>query len=309
MTTKALSRAELRSALVDRKPDDHKGVFGHVLVVGGSRGMLGAPVMAARAALRSGAGLVTLAVPASLQPFAATCAPEALTLALPETSSGALRADAVSRLKKAHAERRFTVLALGPGLSRQPDAEKVVIGALSSLPIPAVIDADGLNALALAATDGGSVKDLLRKRGAPSVFTPHPGEMARCLKISRREVGEDREGSAQRLAREWGGVAMLKGHRTVISSGARTVLNATGGPGLAKGGSGDVLTGVIAALWAQLIASGRAGGDHAFAAAVLGAHLHGLAGELAEKSKTAWSVIASDVIEALPDAFRTLAHP
>ena len=305
MTTKTLSRAELRSFLVDRKPDDHKGVFGHVLVVGGSRGMLGAPVMAARAALRSGAGLVTVALPASLQPFAAALAPEALTLALPETSAGALRADAVSRLKKAHAERKFTTLALGPGLSRLPDADKVVVGALSSLPVPAVIDADALNALA--AQDGSAVRELLRKRGAPSVFTPHPGEMGRCLGIPTREVNADREGCAQRLSREWGGVALLKGHRTVVSSGARTVLNATGGPGLAKGGSGDVLTGVIASLWAQLLASGRASGDAAFNAAALGAHTHGLAGAAAEKAKTAWSMLAGDVIEHLPDAFRHLA--
>jgi NAD(P)H-hydrate epimerase len=303
--SKHLSRAELRAALVDRKPDDHKGVFGHVLVVGGSRGMLGAPVLAARAALRSGAGLVTLAVPASLQPFAATLAPEALTLALPETSSGALRADAVARLRKAHADKRFTTLALGPGLSRQPDADKVVVGALSSLAIPAVVDADALNALA--SVDGSAVRELLRKRGAPCILTPHPGEMARCLQITRQAVKDDREGCAQRLARDWGGVALLKGHKTVISSGARTALNATGGPGLAKGGSGDVLTGLIASLWAQLLASGRATGDHAFAAAALGAHLHGLAGDAAEKQKTAWGVLASDVVEALPDAFRALA--
>jgi NAD(P)H-hydrate epimerase len=303
--TKSVSRAELRSALVDRKPEDHKGVFGHVLVVGGSRGMLGAPLLAARAALRSGAGLVTLAVPASIQPFAATLAPEAMTLALPESSSGALRSDAVARLRAAHRERHFTTLALGPGLSRQPDAEKLTVLVLSAIAIPTVIDADALNALA--AQDSAGVRELLRKRGAPCIFTPHPGEMARCLGITNREVQDHREDSAQRLARDWGGVALLKGHKTVISSGSRTVLNATGGPGLAKGGSGDVLTGVIAALWAQLLASGRATGDAAFAAAALGAHLHGLAGESAEKAKTAWSVLASDVVEHLPDAFRALS--
>lgn len=302
---KTLSRAELRAALVDREPDDHKGTFGHVLVVGGSRGMLGAPVLAARAALRSGAGLVTLAVPASLQPFAAAMAPEALTLGLPETSSGAIRADAVSRLKAARKERRYTVLALGPGLSRSPDAEKLTLGILSSIPIPAVVDADALNALA--AQEGAGVRALLKTRGAACVFTPHPAEMGRCLRLTTKEVQGDREGSAQRLVRDWGSVAVLKGRKSVIASSQRLALNATGGAGLAKGGSGDVLTGLIAGLWAQRLASGRGEGDAAFLAAALGAHLHGLAGEAAEKAKTTWGVLASDVVEALPEAFRSLA--
>ena len=303
---KALSRAELRAALVARRPDDHKGTFGHVLVVGGSRGMLGAPVLAARAALRSGAGLVTLAVPASLQPFVAALAPEALTLGLPESPSGALRADAVAPLKAAHKGRGFTTLALGPGLSRQPEAEKLTVAALASLPIPAVVDADALNALA--AQERSGARELLRDRGLPCVFTPHPGEMGRCLGLSTREVQADREGCARRLAQDWGGVSVLKGRRTVIASVQRAVLNSTGGPGLAKGGTGDVLTGLIAGLWAQLLAGGRFSGDAAFAAAALGAHLHGLAGDAAEKAKTPWAMTAGDVVEALPQAFRALAR-
>jgi hydroxyethylthiazole kinase-like uncharacterized protein yjeF len=302
---KPLSKAELRSALIEREPDDHKGVFGHVLIVGGCRGMLGAPVLAARAALRSGAGLVTLAVPLSLQNAAASMAPEALTLGLPETSSGAIRADAVSKLRAARKERRYTVLALGPGLSRSPDAEKLTLGLLSSMAIPAVVDADALNALA--AQEGAGVRALLKTRGAACVFTPHPAEMGRCLRLTTKEVQGDREGCAQKLVRDWGGVAVLKGRRSVIASGARGALNGTGGPGLAKGGSGDVLTGLIAALWAQRLASGRGEGDAAFLAAALGSHLHGLAGEAAEKAKTAWAVTASDVIEALPQAFLDLA--
>lgn len=305
MSLKPLSRAELRRALVPRRPDDHKGVFGHVLVVGGSRGMLGAPLLATRAALRSGAGLVTLALPASLQDRAAVAVPEALTLGLPESPAGALRVEAVAKLKAALKEKRFTALALGPGLSRQPEAFKFVIGALGSLPLPAVVDADALNALAAQESDG--VRALLRGRGAPCVFTPHPAEMARCLGLSTREVQADRQGCAERLARQWGGAALLKGHRTIISSGARSVINTTGTPGLAKGGSGDVLTGLTAGLWAQLLASGRGEGDLAFKAAALGAHLHGLAGEAAEREKTAYAVTASDVVEALPDAFGQLA--
>lgn len=302
---KPLSRAELRQALVARKPDDHKGVFGHVLVVGGSRGMTGAPILAARAALRSGAGLVTLALPASLQPFAAAAVPEALTLGLPESPAGSLRAEAVAKLKTALKEKRFTTMALGPGLSRQPEAFKFVIGVLGSLPVPAVVDADALNALA--SQDGDGVRALLRGRGAPCVFTPHPGEMGRCLGLSTREVQADRPGCAEKLARQWGGVALLKGQRTIVSSGARSVVNTTGTPGLAKGGSGDVLTGLIGGLWAQAIASGRVEGDLALKSAALGAHLHGLAGEAAEREKTAFAMVAGDVVEALPAAFAQLS--
>ena len=301
---KALSKGELREGLVERKSGDHKGVFGHVLVVGGSRGMTGAPILAARAALRSGAGLVTLALPASLQEAAAAVVPEALTLGLPDSAAGTLRLDAVARLKTESRERRYTVMALGPGLSRQPEAMKFVIGALSSLPIPAVVDADALNALST--QDNAGVRELLRRRRAPCVFTPHPAEMARCLKIPRAEVLADRQAAAERLAREWGGVALLKGHKTLVCSGARVAVNATGGPGLAKGGTGDVLTGLIAGLWAQLLASGRTGGDTAFMAAALGAHLHGLAGDIAEKGKTPYAMTASDVIDALPWAFKQL---
>jgi NAD(P)H-hydrate epimerase len=210
----------------------------------------------------------------------------------------------VAKLKAALKEKRFTTLALGPGLSRQPEAVKFVIGALSSLPLPAVVDADALNALAGQDADG--VRALLRGRGAPCVFTPHPAEMGRCLGLSTREVQADRDGCAARLAREWAGVALLKGQRTVVSSGARSIVNQTGTPGLAKGGSGDVLTGLIAGLWAQMLASGRVDGDLPFKSAALGAHLHGLAGEAAEREKTAFAMTAGDVIESLPAAFAQL---
>lgn len=301
---KPLSRAELRAALVDRRSEDHKGVFGHLLIVGGSRGMMGAPILAARAALRSGVGLVTLALPAGLQNQAAAAVPEALTLGLAETPSGVLRAEGVARLKTALKERGYTALAIGPGLSQQAEAAKFVIGALCSLPVPAVIDADALNALA--AQEPAGVRELLRRRRAPCVLTPHPGEMARCLKVTRDQVRQKRDGCAQRLAREWGAVTLLKGHRTVVASEARIVVNLTGGPGLSKGGTGDVLTGLIAGLWAQMLASRRVDGDSAFMAAALGAHLHGLAGDLAEREKTAFAMTAGDVIAALPAAFAQL---
>lgn len=301
---KNLSKDQVRSGLVDRRVDDHKGVFGHLLIVAGSRGMSGAAVLAARAALRSGAGLVTLAGPSSVQFLVAAQVPEAMTLGLPESTAGTVRPEAVGKLKAALKDKRFDALALGPGLSTHPDTERFVLLALSSLDLPAVVDADALNVLASEEPQG--VRELLRKRSQPCVFTPHPGEMARCLGIERREVKADRARAAERLAREWGGVAVLKGHGTVVSGGARTMLNPTGGSGLAKGGSGDVLTGLIGGLWAQAIASGRVSGDVAFWCAALGVWLHGKAGEAAEKSKTAWACTASDVIDHLPDAFRAL---
>jgi NAD(P)H-hydrate epimerase len=301
---KALTKSELKACLVPRRADDHKGSFGHVLVVAGSRGMAGASILAARGALRSGAGLVTLAVPTSIQVTVAGHVPEAMTVALPENSSGTVRPEAVERLQQAQKDKDYNVLAIGPGLSLHSDTARFVLLALSHLPLPAVIDADALNVLALQEVTGS--RQLLRSRAQGCVFTPHPGEMARCLRVTTEEVMKDREAAAEKLCAEWNGVAVLKGHATVIASGERRALNATGGPGLAKGGTGDVLCGLIAGLWAQLLASGRASGDLAFKAAALGAWLHGTAGDLAQKAKTPWAMTASDVVEHLPAAFAKL---
>ncbi|MCX5795475.1 MAG: NAD(P)H-hydrate dehydratase [Elusimicrobia bacterium] len=302
---KALSKSELREALVRREPADHKGVFGHVLLVAGSRNMSGAAVLAARAALRSGAGLVTAAVPTGIQSLVAAQAPEALTIGLPENATGCLRPEGVSRLRGAHRESEYSVLAIGPGLSQNSDTAKFVLLALSALPLPAVVDADALNILA--AQEASGVRQLMKGRKLPCIFTPHPGEMARCLGSDAKRVKEDRMACAERLAREWNGVALLKGRGTLISSGSRTAVNPTGCPGLAKGGTGDVLTGLIAGLWGQMLASGRGRGDLAFWAAALGAWLHGRAGELAEAEKTGYAMTAQDVLSHLPAAFKELS--
>ncbi len=302
---KSLTRKELKAALVARKPDDHKGAFGHVLILAGSRGMAGAAVLCGRAALRSGAGLVTIGVPAGIQAVVAGQVPEAMTLGLAE-SGGALSPEAVGTLSAAGAARRYTVMALGPGLSTQGGAPQFVVHALSALSLPAVVDADAVNVLAL--QDPVSVRQMLAARGpGRTIFTPHAGEMARALRIERAAVDADRPAAAERLAKEWSAVAVLKGHRTLISDGSRTVVNATGDASLAKGGSGDILTGLVAGLWAQMLASGRVPDDQGFRAAALAAHLHGLAGQLAGKEMTAWAVTASDVVERLPKAFSRLA--
>ena len=304
MTIKALTKAELREGLVERAPEDHKGVYGHALIVAGSRGMPGAAILTARAVLCSGAGLVTVAAPVSVAPIIAGAVPSAMTLPLPENTSGALRSDGVERLKTYVKDRRITAFAMGPGLTTHADTARFVLHALSGLPAPAVVDADALNILAGQESDG--VSQMLKERKHPCVFTPHPGEMSRLLKLKTPEVEAHRAKAVERLAKEWGGVALLKGHRTLITSGLRTVVNATGGPALAKGGSGDVLTGLLLGLWTQALASGRVEGDQAFKCAALAAWLHGTAGDLAERELTAWGANSTDLVDFLPKAFKSL---
>jgi NAD(P)H-hydrate epimerase len=304
VSVKALGRAELREGLVAREPGDHKGVFGHVLVVAGSRGMAGAAILAARGALRSGAGLVTVAVPAGIAGTVAGAVPSAMTLALPENSAGVFRPEGVDRLKEYAKERSVTTMAIGPGMTTHPDAARFVLLALSGVPAAAVVDADALNTLAQQEADG--IEQMLRARKQPCVFTPHPAEAGRLLGMKKSEVTAQRERCAEKLARGLGGVVLLKGRKTLISSGARTVSNPTGGPGLAKGGTGDVLTGLIAGLWSQMIASARVSGDLSFKAAALGAWLHGAAGDAAEDELTPWAVTSDDLAAYLPHAFKAL---
>ena len=314
---KTFSMKLLRRWLPPRPEDSHKGDFGHVLVVAGSRGMTGAAVLAARGALRAGCGLVTVALPESQQPIVAGQLVEAMTLPLPETSSGVLRGDAVGRLQVSHQSRGYSVLAVGPGLGTSAETSKALVGILGSLAIPAVIDADAINILALQTL--GAVRTLLERRRCPHVFTPHPGELARLLRLKVEEVRSDRETAAKVLAGELGGVCLLKGRHTVVTDGARVWLNPTGNAGLAKGGTGDALTGIIAGLWAQRLKSradvARAPGDPigaasaadtGFEAAALGAFLHGYAADKAVRRTTTRALLASDVIEALPDALRKL---
>jgi len=304
VSVKPLGKAELRESVVAREPEDHKGIFGHVLIAAGSRGMAGAAILAARAALRSGAGLVTVATPAGVAGVVAGAVPSAMTLALPENAAGAFRPEGVDRLKEYAKERRVSAMAIGPGMTTHADAARFVLLALSGVSAAAVVDADALNNLAQQELDG--VVQMLRARKQPCVFTPHPAEAARLLGMKKTEVETHRLKCVEKLARSLGGVALLKGSKTLISSGARTVVNGTGGPGLAKAGSGDVLTGLIAGLWAQMLASGRVSGDLPFKAAALGAWLHGAAGEAAEKELTPWAMSSSDLPDYLPHAFKAL---
>jgi ADP-dependent NAD(P)H-hydrate dehydratase len=272
--------------LPPRAPDSNKGDFGKVGVVAGSREMAGAAVLCGSAALRGGAGLVRVAVPQEVHPTVAAGNPCYLTLSLPQDSEGRLSEHALAGVLSL--ARSSTVLAAGPGLGRSPGLSALLAGLLTQVEIPLVLDADGLNAFA-------EHPERLRRHRAPLVVTPHPGEFGRLVNLDARAVQAQREDLAVRFAAATGAVLLLKGHRTLVTDGKRLYRNETGNPGMATAGSGDVLTGLIAALLGQ--------GLEPFAAAQLGAYLHGLAGDLARDDLGEPSLIASDLVDYLPRAF------
>lgn len=278
--------------LPPRRPDAHKGDFGQALLIGGSRGMAGAIALAGMACLRSGAGLVKLAVPECVLDTVAGFEPSYLTVPLACDRAGRIKLRGQSRI--AEFADVSTCVACGPGLGRSKKLTLLVRSLFQSLPWPMVFDADALNALA--ETDNG-----LAGAAAPRILTPHPGEFVRLVNTpdGAKSAREEQIVQAQRLAAEYGVIVLLKGHRTIVTDGERTAENTTGNPGMATGGTGDVLTGIITALVCQ--------GLSPFDAAVLGAHVHGLAGDLAAAELGQVSLIASDLLTYLPKAFQSLA--
>jgi ADP-dependent NAD(P)H-hydrate dehydratase len=272
--------------LAPRLPDSHKGDFGRALLIGGSRGLAGAIALSGMATLRSGAGLVKLATPASCQPTVASFEPSAMTIALAEDAEGRIATTARTTLAAAAAE--ATAVACGPGLGRSGELVELVGWLYQTLTQPAVFDADALYALA-------QQKDLLSKPGGPRILTPHPVEFARLIGRDRIELHE-REILGKEFAHRTGVVLVLKGHHTVISDGAQLDINQTGNPGMATGGTGDVLTGIITALVCQKLSS--------YDAARLGVHVHGLAGDLAAADLGQVAMIASDLVRYLPRAWQ-----
>ena len=293
VTTWRLEAADVRRHFPAREADAHKGRFGHLLIVAGSLGKTGAAVLAARAALRSGVGLCTVATPASQQPIVAAQAPEYMTEALPETAAGSLALAGRERiLELAH---RMDAVALGPGLSLQPETQELARLLVAEVERPLVADADALSALA------GHL-DLLRRALGPRALTPHPGEMARMLGGSVDSVQGDRLEVARSFGREHRVALALKGAGTAIGGpDGRVVVNPTGNPGMAKGGSGDVLTGIVGALLAR--------GLDPVAALEAGCYLHGLAGDLTAAERGEIAMIAGDIVEKLPAALQVLADP
>lgn len=282
-----LTPCEAAAALPERDPAGHKGTFGRVAVVAGSVGYTGAATLASMSALRSGAGLVTACVPTSLNDIVEMKATEVITRPLPETGARSLGPSAIPELREFIAG--VDAVAIGPGLSMYHETVEMVRSLVGSLTTPAVIDADGLNAL---------TPDLIGARSgeAALVLTPHPGEMARLVGCTVEEVQADREELACTLAEQARATVVLKGAATVVATIAGDVMiNATGNDGMASAGSGDVLTGVIAAL----LARGMSGPD----AGAIGAFIHGLAGDLAAAAIGTTGMVAGDIMEFLPLAF------
>ncbi len=273
----------------------NKGNFGHVLILGGSTGKAGAAAMAGMAALRTGAGLSTVATAKSVLATVASFHPELMTEPLDETDAGT-----ISRISGGAQQGRMdtlvqrkAVLAVGPGISRHPETTEFVRGVVKKYKLPIVLDADGLNAF-----EGYSAQ--FRSVAGTLVITPHPGEMARLTGSTIPAIEHDRLNLARSFAREHELIVVLKGHRTLIALPAGTIwVNTTGNPGMATGGTGDILTGMIAGMIAQHP-------DSIAEAVIAAVHLHGLAGDVACESRGEHSLVATDLLEALPEAFRRM---
>jgi hydroxyethylthiazole kinase-like uncharacterized protein yjeF len=290
--TMLMTPAFVRTSLPARRPSSHKGTFGHAGIIAGSVGKTGAAAMAAQAALRIGAGLVTVAVPSSVNDVLEAKLLEAMTVPMPETKSRTFARSAFDRLTAFIAAR--TAIAIGPGLSTHPETVELVQALTKQLDRPAVLDADALNALAGRAS-------MLTACKTPPILTPHPGEMARLESdATPQTVNADRIGTAARFARERGVFIVLKGARTVVARPDGTAaICPTGNPGMATAGTGDVLTGMIVGLLAQ--------GLSPWEAACAATYLHGSAGDLASADKGQAGLIAGDLIERIPFAIK-IAH-
>ncbi|MCZ7647811.1 MAG: NAD(P)H-hydrate dehydratase [Planctomycetota bacterium] len=308
----ALKRTQKVPALPRRARDAHKGSCGRVLIVGGSRGMAGAPCLAARGALRGGAGLVKVVVPECIWDVVAAKLDECTTGGRPATKYGTFARSGLMQIREEE-QAWHDVTVLGPGLGGCPETDAETRRTVGLFFFPLVLDASGLNAFPKKRlrevgekrrkTDWLKLHETWDERNAPEpgpaplVLTPHPGEAARLLGTTIGRVQKDRVRAARELVELAGpgAVTLLKGSGTVVTDGKRLYINATGNPGMATGGSGDVLSGLIGALLGQ-----RMGG---FEAAVLGVYLHGLAGDLAAKKLGEHSLVAGDLIEFLPQAF------
>jgi NAD(P)H-hydrate epimerase len=293
-----------------RKGETNKGDYGHVGVVAGSRGMAGAPSLVARGAQRVGAGLVTVLAPESVQPTIGAKLDEQMTIPLPERD-GAVSGEAFAEI--ARFAEKATLLCLGPGLTTEPEASALALRLLVEIPKPLVLDADGLNALAKSPETALKRPDDPR---APLVLTPHPGEAARLLGTSIADVQSNRIESARELARRYRATVVLKGRHSLIADPqGNIVINTSGNPGMASGGMGDTLTGILGGLLAQAIAPLRANEDEntfrteavpPLEVVALGVFLHGLAGDLAAAAHGEAGLVAGDLIDHLPAAHRLL---
>jgi NAD(P)H-hydrate epimerase len=272
-----------------RNPDTHKGDYGHVFILGGSPGLSGAVCLSSQAALRAGAGLVTAGVPKSLNQIFEIKLTEAMSLPLPD-KDGYLVKEAFGELRKVLD--KIDVIVIGPGASRNRGTQQLLLKVAREIDKPMVADADAINALSLkpGVLDNRNTKNL--------ILTPHAGEFSRLISLEKAKVSRNRKHIAKQFAFRYNLTLVLKGHRTLVSNGKKIFENNTGNPGMATAGMGDVLAGIISALIAQ--------GLDCFEASKTGVYLHGLAGDLAAKDKTQQCLVASDVIDYLPQALKVL---
>ena len=281
-----LDEAMLAGALPQRKPDSHKGTYGHGLILAGSSGKTGSAAMAAQAAMRAGAGLVTLGVPASLNPVLEAKITEAMTEPLPEEVGGFLGSLSLPRITELLQGK--SVIAVGPGMGDHKETAVLMSWIISAAPAPIIIDADGLNMIARNV-------EMLGRLKVAAVITPHPGEMARLTGLPASEVQADRIGCARKFAQQYKVIVVLKGSRTVIAApDGSAYVNPTGNPGMASGGMGDALTGMITGLIAQ--------GLDPLKAAQLGVYVHGLIGDAIAVERGELGILATDIIERIPAA-------
>lgn len=279
-----------KAAILKRKANSHKGDYGHILILAGSQGLTGAAYLCSEAALLCGSGLVTLGIPKSLNIIMETKLTEVMTQPLTETNQFTLSEDSYGEIYKL--TKKVDALAVGPGLSMNPGVEKLIIKLIPSIKKPFVLDADGINAVAKNIA-------VLKKVNAGMVITPHPGEMSRLSGLEIRCIQDNRKKIAQDFAFKYGITVVLKGHKTVVANPRRGIyINNTGNPGMASGGCGDILTGMIAAFLGQRI--------EPFKASKLAVYLHGLAGDLAAQEKGETSLKATDILNKLPEAIKSI---
>ena len=281
-------KKEFLEIIPERKRDSHKGDYGHVLVLAGSMGLTGAAALCSLGALRCGCGLVTLGIPKSLNAIMETKLTEVMTRPLPETRNISLSLEALPKIKKML--KGVNAVALGPGLSTDKGTKRLVNKLIKLIDKPLVIDADGLNCIC------SNIK-VLKSIKSPIIITPHPGEMSRLSGLEINTIQRNRQRVAKDLARQCNLIVVLKGNNTVVSDGkANNFVNKSGNPGMATGGTGDILTGMIASFLAQ--------GVPAFNAAKLAVYIHGKAGDLAAREKGEIGLIAGDILEKVPEAFK-----
>jgi ADP-dependent NAD(P)H-hydrate dehydratase / NAD(P)H-hydrate epimerase len=286
---------EFQKLSLVRQPDAHKGRFGHVLVIAGSLGKSGAAILASRGSLRAGAGLVTAATPDVVLPVVASAQAELMTEPLISTKLGTISAANLKPNRLRVLIQGKTFLAIGPGIGTHRETQRFVTTLVRQIELPVVLDADGLNAFA------GRSGDLAKRKTGYLAVTPHPGEMARLLGVSNETVQADRLGIALKAAKAWNAHVILKGFHTILATpDGRAFVNTTGNPGMAKGGSGDVLTGILAGTVSQL------GVHHWELALALGIYLHGRAADESTSQRAEAALLAGEIADALPTTYHRL---